>query len=200
MKDYLDGKIPYREVLRAETTIKNKQTQSVTSKQVGDISEVMSGGNVLANPALQKTEGDVGVTLDALPPMLRMDIDTKYKVLHTDDKQHSLSGYNTFLAVSDRMFREYYEFFLQPHTTRIIWSMHKIIYIFTHASSNLTLYYDIDLMKKLDGDATGGRMIPTATIVTKERIFIPVIPEMDDYFNIKGGQLKFSVRFDSVTQ
>lgn len=200
MKDYLDGKIPYREVLKAATTIKNKQTQSVTSKQVGDISEVMSGGNVLANPALQKTEGNVGVTLDALPPMLRMDIDTKYKVLHTDDKQHSLSGYNTFLAVSDRMFREYYEFFLQPHTTRIIWSMHKIIYIFTHVSSNLTLYYDIDLMKKLDGDATGGRMIPTSTIVTKERIFIPVIPEMDDYFNIKGGQLKFSVRFDSVTQ
>ena len=200
MKDYLDGKIPYRDVLKAATTIKNKQTQSLTSKQVGDISEVMSGGNAPDNPAPQKTEGDVGVTLDALPPILRMDIDTKFKVLHTDDKQHSLSGYNTFLAVSDRMFREYYEFFLQPHTTRIIWSMHKIIYIFTHVSSNLTLYYDIDLMKKLDGDATGGRMIPTATIVTKERIFIPVIPEMDDYFNIKGGQLKFSVRFDSVTQ
>src|SRR3712207_3164768 len=64
MKDYLDGKIPYREVLKAATTIKNKQTQSVTSKQVGDISEVMSAGNVPANPALQKTEGDVGVTLD----------------------------------------------------------------------------------------------------------------------------------------
>lgn len=200
MKDYLDGKIPYKEVLKAATTIKNKQTQSVTSNQVGDIGEVMSGGNAPVNPAPQKTEGEVGVTLDALPPMLRLDIDTKFKVLHTDDKQHSLSGYNTFLAVSDRMFREYYEFFLQPHTTRIIWSMHKIIYIFTHVSSNLTLYYDIDLMKKLDGDSTGGRMIPTSTIVTKERIFIPVIPEMDDYFNIKGGQLKFSVRFDSVTQ
>lgn len=34
----------------------------------------------------------------------------------------------------------------------------------------------------------------------RRNIFIPVIPEMDDYFNIKGGQLKFSVRFDSVTQ
>lgn len=200
MKDYLDGKIPYKEVLKAATTIKNKQTQTLTNKQVGDIGEVISGGNTTNNEAPPKEENSVGVTLDALPPMLRLDIDTKYKVLHTDDKQHSLSGYNTFLAVSDRMFREYYEFFLQPHTTRIIWSMHKIIYIFTHVSSNLTLYYDIDLMQKLDGDATGGRMIPTSTIVTKDRIFIPVIPEMDDYFNIKEGQLKFSVRFDSVTQ
>ena len=200
MKDYLDGKIPYKDVLKAATTIKNKQTQTVTNNQIGDIGEVISGGNNTNNVAPPKEESIVGVTLDALPPMLRLDIDTRYKVLHTDDKQHSLSGYNTFLAVSDRMFREYYEFFLQPHTTRIIWSMHKIIYIFTHVSSNLTLYYDIDLMKKLDGDATGGRMIPTSTIVTKERIFIPVIPEMDDYFNIKEGQLKFSVRFDSVTQ
>lgn len=198
MKDYLDGKIPYKDVLKAATTIKNKQTQSVTSKQVGDIGVVMAGGTATTPPVAPKTEGEVGVTLDALPPILRQDIDTKYKVLHTDDKQHSMSGYNTFLAVSDRMFREYYEFFLQPHTTRIIWSMHKIIYIFTHVSSNLTLYYDIDLEKKLEGNATGGKMVPSATIITKERIFIPVIPEMDDYFNIKGGQLKFSVRFDPV--
>lgn len=201
MKDYLDGKIAYREVLKAATTIKNKQTQSVTFKQVGDINEVMSGGNTPAPVQQQNSEGVVEVILDALPPILRLDVETKkYKVLHTDDRSHSLSGYNTFLSLSDRMFREYYEFFLQPHTTRIIWSIHKIIYIFSHVSSNLTLYYDIDLMKKLDGDATGGRMIQTATIVTKERIYIPIIPEMDDYFNIKDGQLKFSVRFDSVTQ
>lgn len=198
MKDYLDGKIPYKDVLKAATTIKNKQTQSVTSRQVGDIGEVMAGGTSSTPIITSKAEDEVGVSLDALPPILRQDIDTKYKVLHTDDKQHSMVGYNTFLAVSDRMFREYYEFFLQPHTTRIIWSMHKIIYIFTHASSNLTLYYDIDLEKKLEGNATGGRMIPSATIITKERIFIPVIPEMDNYFNIKGGQLKFSVRFDPV--
>lgn len=201
MKDYLDGKIPYKEVLKAATTIKNKQTQSVTSKQVGDINEVMSGGGTTpVGMSSQNAEKGTETTLDALPPIIRLDVDTKFKVLHTDDPNHQLSGYNTFLSVSDRMFRENYEFFLQAHTTRIIWSMHKIIYIFTHVSSNLTLYYDIDLMKKLDGDATGGKMIPTATIVTKERIFIPVIPEMDDYFNIKGGQLKFSVRFDSVTQ
>lgn len=200
MKEYLDGKIPYKDVLKAATTIKNKQTQSVTSKQVGDINVVMPSVTVVPHPRRQDSEDKSKMTFEALPPILRLDIDTKFKVLHANDQSHRLSGYNTFLSLSDRLFQEYYEFFLQPHTTRIIWSLHKIIYIFTHASSNLTLYYDIDLIKKLDGDATGGRMIMTSTIVTKERIFIPVIPEMDNYFNIKEGQLKFSVRFDSVTQ
>lgn len=198
MKEYLDGKIPYKEVLKAASIIKNKQTQSVTSKQIGDISEVMSDGAVAVSIHQHNNEVKVEAVLEALPPILRLDVDTKYKVLHTDDKNFSLSGYKTFLALSDRMFRENYEFFLQPHTTRIIWSIHKIIYIFTHASNSLTLYYDIDLFKKLDGDATGGRMITTATVVTKEKIFIPIISEIDDYFNIKDGQLKFSVRFDSV--
>ena len=160
----------------------------------------MSGGAIAAPVLQHNTEESSKHPLDALPPIMRLDIETKYKILHTEDKNHGLSGYNTFLSLSDRMFKEYYDFFLQPHTTRIIWSIHKIIYIFTHASNNLTLYYDIDLMKKLEGNATGGRMITTATIVTKDRIFIPIISEMDEYFNIKGGQLKFSVRFDSMTQ
>lgn len=200
MKEYLDGKIPYKEVLKVATTIKKKQTLSVTSKQIGDINEVMSGSTTIVSIHQHNDENKTEIPIEAMPPILRFDVETKFKVLHTDDKAHSLAGYNTFLSLSDRMFRENYDFFLQPHTTRIIWSIHKIIYIFTHVSGNLTLYYDIDLMKKLNGDATGGRMIMTATIVTKEKIFVPVIPEMDDYFNIRDGQLKFSVRFDSVSQ
>ena len=200
MKDYLDGKVAYKEVLKVAKSIKNKQTQQVTPRQVGDIHEVLSGNVPTARSPLQDTNNGETQTLEALPPVLRTDIDTRFKILHTDDTNHGLLGYNTFLSLSDRMFREYYEFFLQPHTTRIIWSMHKIIYIFTHASSSLTLYYDMELEKKLDGNTTGGRMIPTATIVTKDRIFIPIIHEMDSYFNIKGGQLKFSVRFEALKQ
>ena len=29
-----------------------------------------------------------------MPPILRLDVDTKFKVLHTDDKNYGLSGYN----------------------------------------------------------------------------------------------------------
>ena len=198
MKDYLDGRITYKEVLKAATNIKKKQTQSVTSKQVGDFNQVISGVGSKFIVATHSDSAGAFEAQDAQPPILRLDIETKYKVLHTEEGNHSPLGYNTFLALSDRMFREYYEFFLQPHTTRIIWSMHKIIYVFTHISNNLTLYYDMDLVKMLDNRATGGRIIKTATIVTKGRIFIPVIPEMDDYFSIKEGQLNFSVRFDSV--
>ena len=200
MKDYLDGKVAYKEVLKVAKSIKNKQTQQVTPRQIGDMHEVLSGIVPVRDVPRQDSSSEETQVLDALPPVLRTDIDTKYRILHTDDASHSLLGYNTFLALSDRMRNEYYEFFLQPHTTRIIWSMHKIIYIFTHVSSSLTLYYDMELEKKLDRNTTGGRMIQTATIVTKNSIFIPVIHEMDNYFNIKGGQLKFSVRFEALRQ
>ena len=59
-------------------------------------------------------------------------------------------------------------------------------------------YYDMDLDKKLPQNSTGGRSIVTSTIITENRIFIPVINEMDEYFNIQEGQLKFYVRYDSV--
>jgi molecular chaperone HtpG len=205
MKSYLDGKIAYKEVLKAASGIKKKQTQSVGSNQVGDIGVVLPQGNhPIEHRNHEKMEDAVSDNqsrYDAMPPIMRLDTSCeKYKVLHSDSPEYAVNGFNTFLAFSDRMYKENYEFFLQPHTTRIIWSMHKIIYIFTHASNNLTIYYDIDLSKKLEDNSTGGRMIPTTTIITKDKILVPVIPEMSDYFNIKGGQLRFSVRFDSVNQ
>lgn len=205
MKNYLNGRIAYKDVLKAAYGIKKKQTQSVGSNQVGDIGEVLTQGSQLTEHQYRERMESVDAKsqnkFDAMPPIMRLDTSCdKYKVLHSDSPEFAINGFNSFLAFSDRMYKENYEFFLQPHTTRVIWSMHKIIYIFTHASNNLTIYYDIDLTKKLSDNSTGGRMIPTTTIIMKDKIFVPVIPEMSDYFNIKGGQLRFSVRFDQVNQ
>ena len=77
--------------------------------------------------------------------------------------------------------------------------MHRIIYIFTLLSGKLTLYYDMELKTKLSKDSTGGKTITTSTIITKNRIFVPIIPEMEDYFDIKEGSRKFVVRFDDIS-
>ena len=45
---------------------------------------------------------------------------------------------------------------------------------------------------------TGGKAITTSTIITKNRIFVPIIPEMEEYFDIKEGNRKFVVRFDDI--
>ena len=41
----------------------------------------------------------------------------------------------------------------------------------------------------------------TTTIITKNRIFVPVIPEMYQYFDLaqNQGKLEFYVRFDPLT-
>ena len=76
--------------------------------------------------------------------------------------------------------------------------MHRIIFFFTHASNNMTLYYQLDLDKSLGQDEKGAKSIPTTTIITKDKIFIPIIDEMVEYFNVKEGVLKFIVKYDSV--
>lgn len=194
MKDYLTGKAGFEDVLRAAVSAKRSQTQMVDPKHIGDVNDIVGPSTNNEVKSIANPE----ILLDPLPPIMRADVNTDFKILRTEETNSALNNFQSFLAFSDKMFRENYEFFLQPHTTRIIWSMHKIIYIFSHASGNLTLYYDMELHKKLENNITGGKAIPSTTIITKNKIFIPVISEMDDYFNIKSGQRKFFVRYDSV--
>ena len=129
---------------------------------------------------------------------MRIDKQTNLKILVADSDEQRINGYKSFLALSDSVKNFYMDFFIQPHTTRIIWSMHRIIYIFTLLSGSLTLYYDMELKTKLEKDMTGGKAITTSTIITKNRIFVPIIPEMEEYFDMKEGNRKFVVRFDDI--
>ena len=107
-----------------------------------------------------------------------MDIYTDYKLLKTNEAYPALNNHKMFLGLSDKLFERYSDFFLEPHTTKVIWSTHKIVYVFTHASNQVSMSYDI-----------------------KNRIFVPVIPEMYQYFDLaqNQGKLEFYVRFDPLT-
>ena len=104
-----------------------------------------------------------------------------------------------FLSLSERVYKRQIDFFLEPHTTKVIWGMHRIVFIFTHASNNISLYYDIELKERLHGESTGGKAIPTTTILTEDRIFIPVLPELESFFDITEGTREFFVRHDLIT-
>lgn len=110
-----------------------------------------------------------------------------------------MNNFTQFLALSDKVFNRQRDFFLEPHTTKVIWGMHKIIYIFTHASGQITFYYDIELKERLATKLTGGVSIRTTTIITKNRIFVPIIKELTPYFEIKQNSLSFYVRSDILT-
>lgn len=194
MNEYLQGRANIEDVFRAVNRQKKSQTQTLEFVNVGDVHEVLGtpqhnhGQNILLS---EQNE------YDAYPPIMRLDKNSTYKILTTADDAN-IEGYSSFLALSDKMNHDFRDFFFQPHTTRIIWSMHKIIYVFTHASGNLTLYYEMELKKRLSDHTTGGKAIKSATIITADKIYVPINKELVNYFDVSSGKLTFLVRFDSV--
>ncbi len=194
LSDYVAGEISLPEAIKKSTTIQRTHTQSVGKKQVGSAEEEIP--SLTASSLSQDENADV---LVALPPIDRTDSKTDKKVLKTGQKYPHLNNFSLFLSLSDRVYKRQIDFFFEPHTTKMMWGVHRIVYIFTHASSNLSLYYDIELKEKLLNESTGGRPIPTTTIITQDRIFIPVIDELSSYFDIHEGRKEFYVRHDIIT-
>ena len=194
LNDYVSGEIEFPEVLKRSSTVRRTHTQYVGKAQVGNAEEEIP--SLTDNVDQQESNAN---TLLPLPPIDRTDSKTNKKILKTSKKYPHLNNYSLFLSLSDRVYRRQIDFFFEPHTTKVIWGMHRIVYIFTHASSNLSLYYDIELKERLMNDTTGGIAIPTTTILTEDKIFIPIIDELVEYFDIKVGRKEFFVRHDIIT-
>ncbi len=194
LSDYVSGELEFSEVLKKSTTVRRTHTQYVGQTQVGNAEEEIP--SLTDNVAQQEINTD---SLVPLPPIDRTDSKTNKKILKTSQRYPHLNNYSMFLSLSDRVYRRQVDFFFEPHTTKIIWGMHRIVYIFTHASSNLSLYYDIELKERLMNETTGGMPIPTTTILTEDKIFIPIINELEEYFDIKEGKKEFFVRHDIIT-
>lgn len=201
IKDYMSGKATLQDVHRASASAVNSQRQHVEVGDVGSVESVMPSVSVepVAENVIQTQDAPVDII--AMPPVNNMDIYTDYKLLKTNEAYPALNNHKMFLGLSDKLFERYSDFFLEPHTTKVIWSTHKIVYVFTHASNQVSMYYDIDLKTVLPDGMTGGHPIVTTTIITKNRIFVPVIPEMYQYFDLaqNEGKLEFYVRFDPLT-
>ena len=191
LSDFASGIIGFPEVLKRSKTIVKKQSQVVTRTQVGTIESEI--------PNLAVTQATDKVTFDPMPSILRLDTELQSKILTTDDRYPSLNDFKMFLSLSERLFRTEYNFFLAPHTTKIIWGANRVIYFFTHASSLLTLYYNIELKEHIVGEFTGGAAFPTTTIITRNKIFIPIPEELMASFEITEGDRKeFFVQYDSI--
>jgi molecular chaperone HtpG len=198
--EYLSGETTLTEVIK---TVRSGagggwytgQSQKVSSDQVGTIESVVP--DVVGSPVSPIT-GEVS-EYSANPPILREDIASDMKILTSDEQYSQLNGFTTFLGLSDRLMRTEAIFFRTPHTTRIIWGGHRVIYIFTDVTAQVSLYYDIELRNPIEQTKAGGGMFPTTTLVTKSRIFIPVPLELTEEFRISSGSREFFVRFDLLT-
>jgi len=85
-------------------------------------------------------------------------------------------------------------FFLQPDRTSIVWGGQKTLFEFLHHSGQFGHYYDLQMREPVEAHS-GGRQYPTATIVLKDRVFIPIPDEIRSSFIPKSGERKrFEVR------
>ena len=187
------------EFVRYAKAERNKHQQTINPSQVGDVSEVINNieSNSL-NVSKEAIKNVVNEDIIPMPPILCLDVQTKLRILKTDVVTPVLQNNQMFMALTDKMVNQKRIFFSNPHTTRIIWSMHRLIYIFTDMLGKNTLYYDLELTQKIP-DSTGGKSIRSTTIITKDKIFVPIVPELYEYFNLNVDEkLKFFVHFDEI--
>jgi molecular chaperone HtpG len=178
--DYLSGEKSLADVINSARSTIRPQTQRVSHEQVGRLEDALP--DVARSPV--KGEMQPGQEYEAAPAIMREDVPCDKKILLTNDRLPQLNNFGLFLALSDRLFKCEGEFFRQPHTTKLIWAGHRIIYIFTEASGRITVYYDIELREPLDMQAVSGGMFPTTTIFTKGRIYVPVPDALMNVFRI----------------
>ncbi len=138
-------------------------------------------------------DSDADDSFEARPGIDRREDETSALILTTEQ---SFNGYTCFLALSDRVQREKGEFFLQPHTTEVVWGGRKVVCIFQHHSRRFGLYYDI-LCPEIVGEAADGGPGVTSTILTKGRTFIPIPQEIAGSFLPNADERKrLEVRCD----
>ena len=130
---------------------------------------------------------------ESRPGIDRREEETSARILTSEQP---VNGYTCFLALSDRVQREKGDFFLQPHSTEIVWGGRKVIFVFQHHSKRFGLYYDILCPGLVEASAGRGPRV-TSTILTKNRTFIPVPDEIAEIFRPKADERKrLEVRCD----
>lgn len=172
------------------------QAQTLSPQQVGNVETVVRTASLEPKQADANNDNNEYIPL---PPIIEMANATEKKILKTDTATPVLNNHKMFISLSNNMNRDYRSFFMLPHYTKVIWSTHRIIFIFTDGLGKLSLYYEMELTKKLDDYAIGGHPLISTTIITKKNIFVPIPEEIQDYFNMRDNEsLKFFVHYDKA--
>jgi len=193
LADYLAGRIHFDVVLTAAAGSRTGHTQRVSSDSVGTVEHVLNDvvNTVVAPQPVQA----ITVPMPG-SPVLRPDTVVRERLLTAERELPHLNNHKMFLALSDRLFQLEREFFTWPHSTQVAWAGRRIVFLFGLAHSAQNLYYDIELRGTRSAGAAGGTPLITTTIVTKNRIFVPIPPQLAECFKVTDTPVEFYVRFD----
>ena len=198
-KDCQKGDMSFEEVLNKANLIKNTQLQQIAPNNVGTILQEIpkiekspkpSNPDILSGVQQAKQNA----LYEASPSILYLDTVTDKKILQSETLPQ-LNNFSLFLGLSDRLVKMDKDFFMKPHATKVIWASRRVIYLFSHISKTIGLYYNIELEQPITFEM-GSLSLLTTTIVTKDRIFVPVPKELSQSFEIKSGEKRFYVTYD----
>lgn len=192
ISDYIEGKSTFSSVI-ASIGAQSPHVQRITQESVGRAEEEIGGITQMAQA--QGAPGQFGPS----PPILRRESETTSKLLTVGGGYDLLNGVKLFLSLSERAARQELDFFLQPHSTKVVWGSHRVLYIFGDASGGLTFYYDIETKEALRDTVAGGKGVPTTTVITSNRIYVPIPEELVSSFTIQSGAKELYVRYDYIT-
>jgi molecular chaperone HtpG len=189
--EYLEGRLSIDEVAERSTRIVERSVQFVDSSTALAVRDVV--------PDVVGNEGAIGEStpdLDPAPPIMRGELSSDAKLLTISPDEPPLRGHRCFIALSDRSREEHGDFFLQPHSTSVVWGGQKVLFIFGHHSGRFGLYYDLQT-SRVASEESGGGPFPTATIVLANRVYIPIPgPVAAAFIPTPGERRRFEVRCD----
>lgn len=194
--EYLAGKVNLGQVLTAATGASAGHNQEVTAANVGAIEAVLP--DVVDNAVIHATS-QVVTSPTPGSPILRLESNISQRLLIATHDIPQLNNHKVFLSLSDRLFAREKDFFLYPHSTQVAWAGRRIVYLFSVANSGYSIYYDIELRGSKSAGEAGGTAMATTTIVSSNRIFVPVPPQLERCFQVTDSPVEFYVRFDLLT-
>ena len=191
-EDYNEGRISLDQAVERSRSAVRSSVQVVET--AASVQEVVP--DVIQNEQTFNVEADLAQTLEPSPGITRLEITSSAKLLVIHDQEPALRSYRCFLAITDKAHEQMGEFFLQPHTTSIVWGGQKTLFIFMHHSRQFGLYYDL-LTREVVEAPSGGGSYPTCSIVLKDRIYIPIPQEISaSFIPALGEKKRFEIRAD----
>ena len=168
------GRLSVEEAAGRASNTASRNVQFLDAGATQQVRDVVP--DVIINEQVLAANEDVDV-LAAAPAITRTEVETEAKLLTISPTDTPLKGYRCFVALSDRVREDRGDFFFQPHTTSLVWSGQRILFVFEHHSGTFGLYYDLQSSEVVSAPSGGGR-IATATLVLGNSIFIPVPDEI----------------------
>jgi len=192
------GNVSFTEVVSRALATARKQQQEVSVQDMQSVTsvipDVLEYQEVLQNEETRPS-ADPYSPFSAKPAISRPDVETDAKLLVLGESQVRY-GFSGLLRLSERAYTDKGEFFLQPHSTEVIWGGQRVIFIFRHLSGKFGFYYDV-LLNELLSIPSGGGNFETLTLLLKNSVFVPIPSNLYQYFTPAENEKKrFDVRYD----